>query len=221
MPTTSLVYGRIANAYDAFLTFSGFKRGIENFLDRIEFDLPPKARLLDAGCGTGLLARYLARRFPSAEIVAFDIDRKMLLAMERQVQEQGLTNRSIIVAEGDLKRPDRLRRLRGGDAIFIPREYFDAVIVSGALEYAPLASTLAALARLLKPGGMFLNIGMRDNPTGAILSLMYRCRPYGTSEMRAACADAGLIDVRALRLRAEDFPANLSRIAITAQKRYE
>ena len=48
-----LAYGKIANAYDTFLTVSGFKRGVESFVNRVDFELPPKPRLLDAGCGTG------------------------------------------------------------------------------------------------------------------------------------------------------------------------
>ena len=90
--------------------------------------------------------------------------------------------------------------------------------MSGALEHVPLAETLPKLARLLKPGGMLLNISVKRNPAGAVLGMVYRFRPYRLAELRQAFSDAGLQEIRTLRLSVEDFPANLSRIAILARK---
>jgi malonyl-CoA O-methyltransferase len=39
-------------------------------------------RILDAGCGTGLLTRLLVRRFPAARVDAFDISERMLDAAQ-------------------------------------------------------------------------------------------------------------------------------------------
>ena len=116
-----LRYRRIAKAYDGILTLTGFKRGIERFLDRLEFNFPPRARLLDAGCGTGLISRYLARRFPLAEIVATDIDPAMLAAMRRQLEREGIAN-SVILAAGDLQDPHHLRRYGTNELIVVPRD---------------------------------------------------------------------------------------------------
>ena len=226
--STPLAYGKIANAYDAVLTFSGFRRGIENFLDRLELSLPPAPKILDAGCGTGLMSRYLIRRFPDARIVALDIDRNMLGEMERLIAEENLPKEQIAIAEGDLSSPERIRLFGSGERVAVSENYFDGIFVSGALEHVPLRETVRRLTRLLKPvrsaggpGGFFLNLGMRRSPAGAILGMMYGVKPYRIAEMRAAYEGAGLADIQVLRLGAEDFPANLSRIAITAQKRYE
>ena len=214
-----LAYGKIANAYDAFLTLSGFKRGIENFLERQNLRLPHHPKILDAGCGTGLVARYLARRYPDAEIYASDIDLKMLREMERMIEREGIERRRFIIAEGDLTSPAKIRNIQNRQTIAVPENYFDTIVTSAALEHAPLYETVSAIQRILKPGGTFLNIGMRDNPAGAILGMMYHCRPYQISEMRRACEQAGFDDIRLLRLKAEDFPANLSRVAIIARKK--
>lgn len=211
-------YGKIANAYDAFLTFSGFKRGVESFLDRLDLRLPPSPVILDAGCGTGLMSRYLARRFPDARIVATDIDANMLREMERLVAEEGNHSAKIIIAEGDLAAPEQIRLFRTGQVAAISENYFDAIFVSGALEHVPLAETSRRLSRLLKPGGLLLNLALRRSPAGAILAMMYDCRPYTLAAMKSACETAGLEDIRVLRLKAEDFPANLSRIAVIARK---
>lgn len=214
-----LAYGKIANAYDAFLTLTGFKRGVENFLDRLDLRLPPAPTIMDAGCGTGLISRHLARRFPDGRIVATDIDRNMLREMERLVAEEGNRGAKLVIAEGDLRTPEEIRLFRTEQIVAISENYFDAIFVSGALEHVPLGETVARLARLLKPGGLFLNLGVRRNPAGAVLGMVYRFRPYRIPEMRQACETAGLEDIRVLRLKAEDFPANLSRIAIVAKKR--
>ena len=216
-----LAYGKVANAYDAVLTFSGFKRGVENFLDRVDLKLPPAPKILDAGCGTGLMTRYLARRFPDASIVAFDIDRNMLGEMERLTREEGTSRAKVVIAEGDLSSPERIRLFASGEHIAVSENYFDGIFVSGALEHVALEESIRRLTWLLKPGGMFFNLGVRRNPAGAVLAMVYRFRPYTVAEMRRACEAAELTDIQVLNLAAEDFPANLSRVAITAQKRYE
>src|SRR5262249_32955072 len=45
----SFEYGRIAELYDAWFRVAGFKRGLEQFLERVEWRLPARARVLDAG----------------------------------------------------------------------------------------------------------------------------------------------------------------------------
>ncbi len=220
MPATQrLAYGKIAGAYDAILAFSGFKRGVERFLNRLNLELPPQAKILDAGCGTGLLTFWLLGRFPDAEVVAFDIDPKMLAVMERLAHERGLGFTRLTLAVGDLRHPHRVRRLGNGGGMELAEASFDGVFVSGALEHVPMAEVLPALAKLLKPGGIFFNLGVRRNPAGAVLGMVYRFRPYSVAEMREACECAGLEDIRVMRFAPEDFPANLSRIAIVARKR--
>jgi len=212
-------YGAVANTYDAFLTFSGFKRGIENFLDRLDLELPPRAKILDAGCGTGLVACYFARRFPAAQIYATDIDVKMLREIEQIVRKEGLPAKNIVIAKNDLKTPELITPLGKREETILPEKHFDAIFVSGALEHVPLAESVARLTRLLKPGGLLLNIGMRRSPAGAVLGMMYGVRPYKISEMQRAFERAGLESIKIIKFLIEDFPANLSRVAIMAKRK--
>jgi len=216
MGTRRTTYTAVANVYDAFLTLTGFKRGVENFLDRVAFDLPAQSKILDAGCGTGLVARYLARRFPRAKIYATDIDKSMLREMRRLIANDR-TNGNVTLAVSDLENPGRLELLDGA-LCTIPEHSLDAVTVSGALEHVPLEASVAALTRLLKPGGIFFNLGMRRTPAGAVLGMVYHAKPYTLAEIRRAYTHSSLDNIRALRLGVEDFPANLSRIAIIARK---
>ena len=82
--TEAFSYGRIAELYDTSLRLFGFKRGVEQFLERVEWRLPARPRALDAGAGTGLNGLWFLRRFPGSEVVAFDIDRQMLAVLARR-----------------------------------------------------------------------------------------------------------------------------------------
>ena len=47
---------------------------------------------------------------------------------------------------------------------------------------------------------------------------LYRFRPYTTGEVRRRLERLGFVDVHVLRLMPTDFPANLTRIAMTGRK---
>src|SRR5262245_18207464 len=213
-----LPYGRIASLYDAALTLSGFRRGLTRFLDRLPLDLPKRPHILDAGCGTGLMAYYLLRRLPRAEVVAFDVDRRMLAVMRRSARRRpGVTER-LTIAEGDLAAPERLRRLDDGRTLVAPPGGYDAITVGAALEHVPLLETLERLHRLLRPGGLLLVLGIRTGPPGVILGQLYHFRPYPVSQLRDAMEQAGFNDIWMEALGARDFPANLTRFAMLARR---
>lgn len=216
--THATPYSSVANIYDAFLTFTGFKRGVERFLNRVDFAVPNNSRILDAGCGTGLLSFYFARRFPAARVIATDIDPAMLRELAELRDKQKFSAERLRIAEGDLGTPAVVRFLNASQSTMLPDRSFDAVVVSGSLEHVALNASVARLVKLLKPGGMFFNLGMRRSPVGAALGMIYRYRPYTLAEMRNAAIGAGLSDIRVIRLGAEDFPANLSRVAMLARK---
>jgi SAM-dependent methyltransferase len=201
------------------LTLSGFRRGLTRFLDRLPLDLPGRPHILDAGCGTGLIAYYLLRRCPRAEVVAFDVDRRMLVVMGRSARRRPEVSERLTIAEGDLGAPERLRRLDDGRMLVPPPGGYDAITAGAALEHVPLQETLERLHLLLKPGGLLLVLGVRAGPPGAILGQLYRFRPYRVPQLRLALESAGFGDIRVETLHAGDFPANLTRFAMLARRR--
>jgi len=214
----SFDYGRVAELYDTTLRVLGVKRGVEQFLSRLDWLLPPRPRFLDAGAGTGTIALWLLRHFADCEVVAFDIERRMLAILDRRARRLGSERRRLIVAHGDLRAPEVVTRLDSGQALGLAEHSFDAVVVGAALEHAPLDASIERLARLLRPGGVFLNLGVRPGPTAKVLAHIYNFRPYEPGEVLRPLRRLGFVDVRVLRLTPADFPANLTRIGVLARK---
>ena len=98
--------------------------------------------ILDAGCGKGYFALYLARRFPGARIVAMDLGRADLGEAERIRRAAGIGN--VVFAHGDIQ---------GG----LGNERFDLIVSSEVLEYVPdEMRALRNLCDALRPGGALL-----------------------------------------------------------------
>jgi SAM-dependent methyltransferase len=210
-------YGRIARTYAASLTLLGFERGLTRFLDRLNLEVSSGAQLLDAGCGTGLVALWTLARFPTCRALAFDRDRRMLeVASQAATGRPGLAAR-LRFAEGDLQSPRELRGL-DGRAILLEDRTFDVVAVSGALEHVPLEPAILALRALLQPGGLLLILAVRRGWAGTLLSRVYRFQTYELGQITDALRRAGLVGIHVRHLEPRDFPANLTRVAILARR---
>ncbi|MBT2211582.1 MULTISPECIES: class I SAM-dependent methyltransferase [Actinomadura] len=109
----------------------------------------PDPLILDLGCGPGSLAGRVLDRIPGATVVAIDTD-PLLMGLGRAVH----AGRSgLVFTELDLREPGWAARLR------LDRQA-DAAISTTALHWitsAELRVTYGELARVLRPGGLFLN----------------------------------------------------------------
>lgn len=109
-------------------------------------DYPP--RVLDLACGCGSITSRVLNRFPSASVVAADLDPVLLRIAEGVFQGDD----RVKLAEVDLRRDDWAASL-------LLSEY-DAVVSATALHWlAPerLAAVYASAARLLRVGGLLAN----------------------------------------------------------------
>lgn len=68
-------FGRAAATYDDAALIQA--EAVRRLLAQLD-DAPPPGRILDAGCGSGLLTRALAARYPRAHIIAVDLSHRML-----------------------------------------------------------------------------------------------------------------------------------------------
>jgi ubiquinone/menaquinone biosynthesis C-methylase UbiE len=101
--------------------------------------------LLDAGCGTGMMALRIAARYPGCTVHGIDISPKMIAVARRDAEEQGLAVDFRVGSITDLPYP--------GDS-------FDVVITNIMYHHLDLAEkrqAVAEVARVLKPGGRYVS----------------------------------------------------------------
>ena len=134
----------------------------------------PGARVLDVGCGAGLLSEALARE--GADVVALDLAPELVEVAKLHLLESRLK------VDYRLQSVEALAAEAPGS--------FDAITCMEMLEHVPEpASVLAACATLLKPGGRLFVSTLNRTPAAfalAILGAEYIARvlPKGTHQYR-------------------------------------
>jgi ribosomal protein L11 methyltransferase len=114
-------------------------------------------RVLDLGCGSGVLAIAAARVLPTASIIASDFDPEAVRVARENARKNGLAGRIAIVAALGLDHP-ALRR----------RAPFDLVIANILAE--PLISMAQRLAGVIPPRGVVVLSGILHAQAAAVLA---------------------------------------------------
>lgn len=162
-------------------------------LDWIDGIAPLKGqRVLDVGCGGGILADAMARK--GAEVLGIDLAEKSLKVAQLHALEAGtsqITYRLVAAEALAAEMPDQ----------------FDVVTCMEMLEHVPdPASAVQACARLAKPGGWVFFSTINRNPKSFLMAILgaeyvLNLVPRGTheyarllrpSELARFCRDAGL-----------------------------
>jgi ubiquinone/menaquinone biosynthesis C-methylase UbiE len=126
-------YARLAPEYDAKWAFY-IEATTRETLARLH--LRPSDRLLDVGCGTGILLHRLSRQHPAAQLAGVDPVPEMLAVARRRVPPE------ILLREGWAE------RLPFDDG------QFDVVLSSNVFHYVRQPATaLREMSRVLSPGG--------------------------------------------------------------------
>jgi 2-polyprenyl-6-hydroxyphenyl methylase/3-demethylubiquinone-9 3-methyltransferase len=150
--------------------------------------------VIDVGCGGGILAEAMARL--GASVTGIDLSEKPLRVAQLHLAESGLSIRY------ELESPEQYSE-RFADA-------FDVVTCMELLEHVPdPARTVAACARLVKPGGRVFFSTINRNPKSYLFAVigaeyLLKLLPRGThdyarfikpSELARWARDAGLREV--------------------------
>ena len=162
-------------------------------LDWIDGISPLKGqRVLDVGCGGGILADAMARK--GADVLGIDLAEKSLKVAQLHALEAGtsqITYRLVAAEALAAEMPD----------------HFDVVTCMEMLEHVPdPASVVQACARLAKPGGWVFFSTINRNPKSFLMAILgaeyvLNLVPRGTheyarllrpSELARFCRDAGL-----------------------------
>jgi demethylmenaquinone methyltransferase/2-methoxy-6-polyprenyl-1,4-benzoquinol methylase len=139
----------------------------------------PIQRVLDIGCGTGDLARLVARRYPSSRVIGADFTAPMLANARR---------RGLRAAEGSrvsLARATALR-LPFADASF---DLVTNAFLARNLSDLPRA--LAEMRRVLRPGGVLLTLEITEPTSPFFGSLFHAYFDQVVPWMGAAVASEG------------------------------
>ena len=104
--------------------------------------IPPRARVLEIGCGRGAGARLIQAEFHPATLHAFDLDLAMIRLAGRYLQAEHRDKISLYV----------------GDAAMLPYRdaALDVIFGFGVLHHLPdWRRGLSEIARVLRPGGIY------------------------------------------------------------------
>src|SRR5712692_7637246 len=163
---------------------TGYAGVIRSLIEEVH--LQPGETILDVGCGSGVLDRWLARHTGGAHrIVAVDIHRTLLHEAAALAKKDGL-EQIIEFREGN------------AEAIPFPDNSFDVAMSATVMELLDADRMLREMIRVTKPGGRvaivvravdmhsFVNLPLR-----AELKLKVEALPNGTAGPQG-CADASL-----------------------------
>jgi ubiquinone/menaquinone biosynthesis C-methylase UbiE len=160
-------YDRIAKLYGFCFKVNGYGRSLDQYFVRHPPPVSRGARILDAGCGTGLLTLALMRmlHFP-VSITALDLSARSVRAAKRAASQSKGRRRDVTFAQGNVL------------ALPFADGAFDLIVTSGALEYVPLADGFSEIARVVAPGGHLLYFPVRPSLVSTFLEILFRFKTH-------------------------------------------
>jgi ubiquinone/menaquinone biosynthesis C-methylase UbiE len=160
-------YDRIARIYDLTFKFNRYGRSLDQYLENHPLPVSRGARILDAGCGTGLLTHAVLRaiRFP-VSITALDLSATSVVAARKSLYYSPGRKRDVTFTQGNLL------------SLPFADESLDLVVTSGALEYVNLSDGLTELARVIAPGGHLLHLPIHPSLIGVVLEILFRFKSH-------------------------------------------
>jgi ubiquinone/menaquinone biosynthesis C-methylase UbiE len=165
-------YDKIAAYYNLTFKLNGYGRSLDEYFDNYPLPVSRGAKILDAGCGTGLLTLALLRtlHFP-VSITALDLSATSITAARKAVNDSPGRTRDVSFAEGNLL------------SLPFADNSLDLVVTSGALEYVPLAEGMTELSRVIVPGGHLLHIPCRPSVATTFLEILFRFKKHPRKEV--------------------------------------
>jgi ubiquinone/menaquinone biosynthesis C-methylase UbiE len=164
-------YDRIAKLYDLSFKFNGYGRSVEGYLAKHLPDLNAGARILDAGCGTGLLTLALLKTIQRpVDLTAIDLSHSSLVTARKACSKSTGHHKVDFMQANILRLP-------------FEDHSFDMIVTSGVLEYVPLHEGLREIARVLIPDGYLLHLPVVPSPASRVLEYLFQFKTHPTHEV--------------------------------------
>jgi ubiquinone/menaquinone biosynthesis C-methylase UbiE len=155
--------------------------------------LQPGTKVLDAGCGSGLVTNILyniakKKNISNVTFYGFDLTPAMLDRFRIWIKKDNVTN--IHLAQADVLKPEQL-----------PADWkeFDLITVSGMLEHLPkhrITEAISNLKKLLKQDGRLVIFICRKNPLAYwVIKKWWQAETYTKQEMQTIMHNAGFSSV--------------------------
>ncbi|MCA9085397.1 MAG: class I SAM-dependent methyltransferase [Planctomycetaceae bacterium] len=206
-----------SRTYDFFMKSLGFEHSIDRFLRHLKLPHETGCRILDAGCGTGLLGLHFLERIPESTLLATDLEPNFLQATLMNAERRGIDPRRITLGVADISSPGDVTELNGTVHSFCEGT-FDLICMGAVVGYSQdTEESIRKLLRLLTPGGYLVNIEMNESLTGRFVSHRYHYRNISLARMQEVIREEGC-DVTAMRFNVRHLPAKLTRAAVIAHK---
>ncbi|MCR9197455.1 MAG: methyltransferase [Planctomycetaceae bacterium] len=203
--------------YDFFIKALGYESSIDRFLRSLTLECGDECRVLDAGCGTGLLGLHFLQRFPNSRLHATDLEPNFLQATLTNAESQGVDRERISVGVANISQPHITTCLEG-NTTQLEEGSFDVICIGAVVGYADdIEVALQQLVRLLAPGGYLINIEMNESPSGQYVSRRFHYQNIKLHRMCEVLTEAGC-QVEARRFKARHLPAKLTRTGIVARR---
>lgn len=181
------ICARFSSAARTYHDESGLQRTVASKLAASILPMEQIDRILEIGCGTGLLTELLRRGFPDAAIHAVDIARPMIDLAKDRIGEYRIHWH---VADARQFRPDRA---------------FPLIISSSALHWmTPVSETIERLAGMLEPGGNLVSALMVKGTFEELHSAREYLFPDKTAKVCLPPAEEILEAIAAAGLRVEN-----------------
>jgi ubiquinone/menaquinone biosynthesis C-methylase UbiE len=171
-------YDKIWRLYDLTFKLNGYGRSLDQYFAAHPPPVTRGARILDAGCGTGLLTLALIRaiKFP-VSITSLDLSVSSVTATRKAVAQSEGRRRDVNYMQGNVL------------SLPFADDSFDYVVTSGALEYMPLEDGLNELARVIRPRGHLLHLPIRPSLTSTILEIGFRFKHHSPKDVMQKTED--------------------------------
>ena len=152
-------------------------------------NIPPEARVLDVGCGSGWATRLMAAKARNGRVVGIDISDEMVTLSADTSKE--FSNVEFRVASAEA-------------LPFADGEFTHAFSMESLYYYADIPTALKEIRRVLAPGGMFVTVVdlyQENEPSHQwVEDLKVPVQLLSISDYRTLFEDAGFVNVEDRRL---------------------